>query len=413
MADEPRIQIIEDANAFLPPSVLRMVAHPKDQSPRETFDASRLKINLTSSPRPVPLPGSPELLSNKVCTDHMVTVRWTSEQGWADPELVPYGPLSLMPTASVLHYSTACFEGMKVYRGLDGKLRLFRPGYNCGRMLASALRISLPGSDPQQLLELIRKLCAVDGPKWLPQDRVGQSLYLRPTFIGSDPNLGFQVPQEAMLFIIISYWPPPPPAKTGLELLCSGEDVVRAWPGGTGSAKISGNYGPSLLAHGEAKKNGFDQVLWLFGSEGYVTEAGSSNFFAIWRTGDGKLQLVTAPLGEHTILAGVTRKSVIELTRTRLDQASSSQLDIEPLEVFEANFTISDLIKASDEGRLLGAFAVGTACFMQLVVRIQYKERIIEIPPDEVPHIAILQGWMSGILVGNDKYEWTDVISEE
>ncbi|KAK4866421.1 hypothetical protein LT330_008353 [Penicillium expansum] len=364
MADEPRIQIIEDANAFLPPSVLRMVAHPKDQSPRETFDASRLKINLTSSPRPVPLPGSPELLSNKVCTDHMVTVRWTSEQGWADPELVPYGPLSLMPTASVLHYSTACFEGMKVYRGLDGKLRLFRPGYNCGRMLASALRISLPGFDPQQLLELIRKLCEVDGPKWLPQDRV-----------------------------VAKMW--------------SARGLVAP------AAKISGNYGPSLLAHGEAKKNGFDQVLWLFGSEGYVTEAGSSNFFAIWRTGDGKLQLVTAPLGEHTILAGVTRKSVIELTRTRLDQASSSQLDIEPLEVFEANFTISDLIKASDEERLLGAFAVGTACFMQLVVRIQYKERIIEIPPDDVPHIAILQGWMSGILVGNDKYEWTDVISEE
>ncbi|KAJ5158032.1 Aminotransferase class IV [Penicillium coprophilum] len=404
---------IEDAAAFLSPSVLRMVTNPKIQSPRETFDATRLKTNLTSSPRPVPPPGSPELLSNKVCTDHMISIRWTSEQGWTDPELVPYGPLSLMPTASVIHYSTACFEGMKVYRGADGTLRLFRPGYNCGRMLASALRICLPGFDPRQLLALIKKLCAVDGPKWLPKDGVGQSLYLRPTFIGSDPCLGFQVPQEAMLFIIISYWPPPPSAKKGLELLCSVEDMVRAWPGSAGSAKISGNYGPSLLAHDEAKRNGFDQVLWLFGSEGYVTEAGSSNFFAIWRTEGGKLQLITAPLTEHTILAGVTRKSVLELTETRLDQAGASKVGIEPLEAVEANFTISELAKASEQGRLLGTFVVGTACFMQLVVRIQYKERVIEIPTDDIPHMAVLLRWMSDILLGNNKSEWIDVISEE
>ena len=413
MANERPTQTIEDADSFLPPSVLRLITDPKRQSSQGTFDASRLKINRSSSPRPVPPPDSKELLSHKVCTDHMITVRWTSEQGWTDPELVPYGPLSVMPTASVLHYSTACFEGMKVYRGFDGKLRLFRPGYNCGRMLASALRICLPGFEPQQLLELIRKLCAIDGPKWLPRDHAGQSLYLRPTFIGSDPSLGFQVPQEAMLFIVISYWPSPPPTKKGLELLCSGEDVVRAWPGGTGSAKISGNYGPSLLAHGEAKISNCDQVLWLFGPEGYITEAGSSNFFAIWRTAEGKLQLITAPLTEHTILAGVTRKSILELTRTRLSPDVSSQLGIEPMDAVEENFTISDLVKASDEGRLLGAFAVGTACFMQSVVRVQYKEQSIEIPTDAVPHASVLLKWLSDILFGNENCQWTDVIQEE
>lgn len=146
-----------------------------------------------------------------------------------------------------------------------------------------------------------------------------------------------------MLFIIISYWPPPPPAKKGLELLCSGEDVVRAWPGGTGSAKISGNYG-------------------------YVTEAGSSNFFAIWRTEDGKLQLVTAPLTEHTILAGVTRKSVLELTETRLDQAGSSQLDIEPLEGSRGKFNhlrscqgFGSLVQTTSNNHFLHRKRIGSA----------------------------------------------------
>ncbi|CAG8112774.1 unnamed protein product [Penicillium salamii] len=412
MANNNFIQPIEDADSFLSSSVVRMITDRSQQASHGTFKASQLKIQRTSSPRPVPPADSQELLSHKVCTDHMITVRWTSEQGWADPELVPYGPLSMMPTASVLHYATSCFEGMKVYRGFDGKLRLFRPGYNCGRMLASSLRLCLPGFEPQQLLELIRKLCAVDGPKWLPRDRAGQSLYLRPTFIGSDPSLGFQVPQEATLFIVISYWPPPPPTKRGLELLCSGEDFVRAWPGGTGSAKISGNYGPSLLAHGEAKRNNCDQILWLFGSEGYVTEAGSANFFAIWRTAEGKLQLITAPLAGHTILAGVTRKSILDLARSRLAGDRASQLGLEPMETVEENFTISDLVQASDEGRLLGAFAVGTACFMQSVVRIQYQERSIEVPTEAVPHASVLLDSLTDILYGNEDSEWTDIIEE-
>ncbi|KAH8424745.1 uncharacterized protein LDX57_002488 [Aspergillus melleus] len=193
---------------------------------------------------------------------------------WADPELVPYGATPMMPTASVFHYSTACFEGMKVYRGHDGQVRLFRPQYNCARMLASALRIGLPEFDPVELLGLIRELCAIECPKWLPKERAGECLYIRPTLIGTDASLGFQVPREAMLFIVISFWPnpkperplgkgerEPAPQRKTLRLFASREGTVRDWPGGTGSAKISANYGPSLLAHGDAKSKGFDQVL--------------------------------------------------------------------------------------------------------------------------------------------------------
>ncbi|KAL3443872.1 branched-chain amino acid aminotransferase II [Aspergillus insuetus] len=395
--------------------VSRSLRKPATGAP---LDASRLKVTLTSAPKPVPAPDSPELASHKVCTDHMIIARWTADRGWADLQLVPYGPLPLMPTASVLHYSTACFEGMKVHRGYDGKLRLFRPEYNCARMLASAIRVSLPDFDPRELHQLIRRLCAVDAPKWLPVDRAGQSLYIRPTLVGSDDSLGFCVPQEALLFVVVSYWPTPPPAADagqGLRLFGSSEDMVRAWPGGTGSAKISGNYGPSLLAHNEAKGMNYDQVLWLFGPEGYVTEAGSSNFFAIWRTSDeGKLQLVTAPLADHTILAGVTRQSILDLARERLAPGSSytSDSNLEPLEVVEGKFTIFDLIKAARDGRLLGAFAVGTACFVVPVARIHYKDQDIDVPGDAVPHVSALRKWMSDVLFGNEENGWGDVIIE-
>jgi branched-chain amino acid aminotransferase len=156
---------------------------------------------------------------------------------------------------------------MKVHRGVDGKLRLFRPEYNCARMLASARRICLPEFDPKELLNLIRKLCEIDCPKWLPKSRHGESLYIRPTLIGSDASLGFYVPNEALLVILLSYWSAPTGPSKGLRLLCSGEDAVRSWPGGTGSTKVSGNYAPSLLVQGEAKRRGCDQVLWLFGPE--------------------------------------------------------------------------------------------------------------------------------------------------
>ncbi|PYH97876.1 D-aminoacid aminotransferase-like PLP-dependent enzyme [Aspergillus ellipticus CBS 707.79] len=138
----------------------------------------------------------------------------------------------MAPSASVFHYATACFEGLKAFRGHDGKLRLLRPQHNCARMLASATRISLPEFAPDQLLKLIEKLLIIDAPRWLPADRAGNSLYIRPTLIGTDDSLGFQPPQEALLFVIVSYWPNTKPQ--GLRLLASNKDIVRAWPGGVG-----------------------------------------------------------------------------------------------------------------------------------------------------------------------------------
>lgn len=140
--------------------------------------------------------------------------------------------------------------------------------------------------------------------------------------------------------------------KAGLRLLASKDDMVRAWPGGFGSAKVGANYGPSLVAQGEARERGYDQILWLFGKDGDVTEAGASNVFVVWKTRDGRTQLVTAPLGDKIILDGVTRRSVLELARERLWKE---------LECVERKFTMSEVAEAAEEGRLVEAFACGTA----------------------------------------------------
>lgn len=268
------------------------------------LDASKLVFTRNLSPHAAPEPNSPEVWAQSVCTDHMITCQWTSTGGWAAPHLQPYGPMQLMPTASVLHYATECFEGLKFYRGHDLKLRLFRPDCNTRRMLNSAIRISLPAFDSDELQKLIETLVAVEGEKWLPKSRPGTFLYLRPTMIATAASLGVQKPKEALLYIMACCFPDfDTPSKTngpssnilqqsskarpGLKRLASKEDTVRAWPGGYGYAKVGANYGPSLIAQGEAKARGFDQVLWLWGKDCEVTEAGASNFFVLWRTSRG------------------------------------------------------------------------------------------------------------------------------
>lgn len=317
------------------------------------LDASKLTITRADpAARPVPDELAAVSGTETICTDHMVTVTWNHTTGWGTPELRPYGPISLMPTASVLHYATECFEGLKAYRGHDGKLRLFRPDLNAKRMLMSTLRISLPGFDPAELEKLILALMSVDGAKWLPASRPGSYLYLRPAVIGTQPQLGVQAPKEALLFITASFMPRMDAPAGGMKLHTNPEDMIRAWVGGFGYAKVGANYGPSLLATNEARERGFGQILWLYGPEGYCTEAGASNFFVVWRTKEGKLQLVTAPLDDKLILDGVTRRSVVQLAKERLS---------EELEVVERKYTIDEVVEADKEGRLVEAFAAGTA----------------------------------------------------
>lgn len=372
------------------------------------LDASKLVFTRTTEPRKVPPQGVIHTFAGEsICSDHMATASWSAKTGWAAPELKPYGPFTLMPTASVFHYATECFEGMKAYRGFDGKLRIFRPERNCARMLMSSLRVSLPGFEPDELQKMIVKLMAVDGPKWLPEK--GTNCYLRPTMIGSQPQLGVQSPKEALLYIICSYLPSLDELPGGMKLVTSPEDTVRAWVGGFGYAKVGANYGPTLAATAKATNSGFSQVLWLYEKEGYCTEAGASNFFVVWKNKNtGRLELVTAPLDDKLILDGVTRRSVCDIARERL----GAELD-----VVERRYTINEVIEASEEGRLLEAFAAGTAFFICPVSLIHHQGKEVNIDMGENgkggKYTTTIKGWIYDIMYGKVDHPWGYVIEEE
>jgi len=320
----------------------------------QDLDASKLEYHLTSNPRPVPDEAVACSGTETICTDHMLVASWNYQTGWSAPQIRPYGAFTLMPTASVLHYGTECFDGLKAYRGHDGALRLFRPHLNAARLAMSALRISLPGFDPAALERLLHALVAVDAPRWLPRrGAAGRYLYLRPAVIATQAQLGVQVPKEALLFATASFLPRLDEKPGGQRLHTSPEDTVRAWVGGFGHAKLGANYAPSFPAMAEAQARGFGQVLWLYGPEGLCTEAGTSNFFVLLRPrGAARPQLVTAPLGDRLILDGVNRRSVLELARERLG---------EHLDVVERRFTIDEVVEAEREGRLVESFVSGTA----------------------------------------------------
>uniref|UniRef100_A0A8C6VQ64 Branched-chain-amino-acid aminotransferase n=1 Tax=Naja naja TaxID=35670 RepID=A0A8C6VQ64_NAJNA len=250
------------------------------------------------------------------------------------------------------------FEGMKAYRGVDGKIRLFRPRLNMDRMLRSAARATLPGFD-KELLQCIQKLVEVE-KEWVPYS-TSASLYIRPTLIGTEPSLGVKKPSRAILYVILS--PVGPYFSSGAFnpiSLWADPKYVRAWKGGTGDCKLGGNYGSSIYAQREAMELGCQQVLWLYGDDHQITEVGTMNLFLYWRNEDGEDELATPPL-DGIILPGVTRQSILDLARKWGE-----------FKVSERYITMSDLTTALKEKRVKEMFGAGTACVVCPVSTILY-----------------------------------------
>jgi len=310
-------------------------------------------------------------------TDHMLVVNWTAQNGWKTPEIKPYGNLQIDPSASVFHYATCLFEGMKAYKSRDGKIRLFRPEMNMKRMNQSAQRLAFPNLDGSRILELIKKLVQIEG-EWIPTE-AGHSLYIRPTIIGSGPGLGVGPPTELTLFVICS--PVGPYYRTGfkpISLLASSK-YCRAWPGGSGAFKLGANYPTGFLPQMEANNDGYQQILWLFGEQDYLTEVGTMNLFVALEDESGMVELVTPPLDDK-ILPGVTRHSVLELLRSHLD--GSRTLDGLPtkFKLSERPITMTEMVEKSQSGRLTEVFGTGTAAIVSSVERIGYKGKDMKIP---------------------------------
>lgn len=319
------------------------------------------------------MPKKEDLKFGALFSNHMLMIEWDEENKWSAPKIVPIQDLKLSPAASVLHYGLECFEGMKAYKSLSdpSKVLLFRPELNMQRLINSMNRLELSTEDldPDELLKCIKQLVYLD-KDWIPQGE-GYSLYLRPTVISTYPYLGVVPSKSMLLYVITSPSGPYLVSKSfqPVRLTCDTKDI-RAWPGGTGASKIGGNYGPTIKASTEAAKAGFNQVLWLYGEKDEITEVGSMNiFFLIQNAQTGRQELCTPPLDRGDILPGVTRRSILELTRS---DAWKGEYD-----VVERYPTMPEICKAASEGRFIEAFGAGTAAVVSPIECIQYKGEII------------------------------------
>lgn len=364
------------------------------------LDASKLKVTLTSNPKPI----SKDIMFGQDTTDHMFVANYDPVNGWSVPEIKPYARLSLDPTTSCLHYATSVFEGMKAYRGPDGKPRIFRPIKNMHRLVTSAERVALPAFDPEALLKCLIRLVAID-ERWIP-NLPEHCIYIRPFMIGTREALGVLPSEEAMLLIVMSpagpifkkpsltTTPTAPPSFHGVNLLAVTQ-FTRAWPGGTGAHKVAGNYAPGFQPQKTAKAAGYDQILYLLedttitpGKREYkVTEAGVMNFFVVLRREDGDLDLITPTL-DGTILPGITRLSVLELANAH----SRSPLDsVDPstkIHSHEWTITLSDLTEWHRDGRLLEVLVVGTAIVIAPVGRIGVQRVDESVTPNGLAPMA-------------------------
>ena len=318
-------------------------------------------IQDTTAPRPRPDPDT--LKFGRSFTDHMFMMEYCEGKGWHDGRIVPFAPIELTPASSVLHYAQMMFEGMKAYRTADRRLLLFRPYMNAARVNKTNERMCIPELDEDLFVESVKAIVRKDSD-WIPE-KPGTSLYIRPFIIANDPFIGV-APATNFIYMIICcpvgpYYDTPDGGLLATKIYVE-EEYVRAAVGGTGAAKVGGNYAGSMKAQKKAKEKGCEQVLWLDAVEhSFVEEIGTSNAF--FMIGD---EVITAPL-TGTILPGVTRASVIDLLRKW------------GVKVSERGLRIGDVVNAAEDGSLKEIFATGTAAVISPVGKLMYRDNLITI----------------------------------
>ncbi|KZT61845.1 branched-chain-amino-acid transaminase [Calocera cornea HHB12733] len=364
-------------NGASTPVSISKKAHAFDPATQQLPNIDPSKLTIKLNPELAAVPAPEKLTFGTIHTDHMLLLTFSPESGWSAPSIQPYGPMSIDPMASCIQYATNIFEGMKAYMGADGKPRLFRPDLNMARMKRSADKLALPPFDEQALLKLIKKLVLIE-KRWIPT-APGCSLYIRPTMFGTRTGFGVTPSTHATLLVILSPSGPYFPGVVRPISLYAESRVRRAWPGGTGGFKLALNYAPTLGPTRDAAKMGYDQILWLFGEDDHLGEVGQMNAFVVLKQDDGSLEVVTPPL-DGTILPGVTRHSVLDLTRAHSAESPIPGLPTDlVLHVVERDIPIAELIKYSETGKLAEVFGVGTAAVLVPINRIGYGEEGKEI----------------------------------
>jgi branched-chain amino acid aminotransferase len=323
-------------------------------------------------------------------TDHIFMLDY-SEGRWHSPRIEPNAPMAIPAANMTFHYGQAVFEGLKAFRRADGMISMFRPDRHLVRLNRSSRALCIPEAPTEIVLAGTKQLIELDRA-FVPTQR-GHSLYIRPFIIAMDNLLGVQASQTYRLIVLLSpvaaYYP------EGLKpvKLHVSQHHSRAAKGGLGMAKTPANYAASLLPAKLAKEAGFTQVLWLDATEHkYIEEVGTMNIF--FKIGG---EIVTPPLDGDTILAGVTRASVIELCRSW------------GLPVNEQRLSIDRVSEYHRSGELEEVFGTGTAAVISPVGQISYKSRLMSLNGDEIgPTAQRLYDAITSIQYGEstDPFGW-------
>jgi len=262
---------------------------------------------------------------------------------WGKMQILPYGPIQLLPVAKVFHYAQEIFEGMKAYR-VDGHgPLLFRPEMNAQRFNFSAERMAMPAIPQEIFLEAVHALAALCAP--IIPSQTGESLYIRPVMFATEASLGIRPSKEFKFMIIAS--PSAAYFSQGTLPVLVERDATRTFQGGIGMAKTGGNYAAAMHASIKAIELGYLQTLWLDGEDKeYIEELSGMNFFAVI---DG---VVTTPELTSTVLDGITRDSILTLAKHL------------GLQVKERRLGITELLSAIKSGHCTEAFACGTAAII-------------------------------------------------
>jgi branched-chain amino acid aminotransferase len=287
-------------------------------------------------------------------SDHVFISRYKNGK-WDDGAIEPYGLLPFEPGLCVLHYGQSIFEGLKAFESVKGGINIFRPDMNVRRLNRSAEIVCIPTYDEERLLAGIRELVKLDA-KFVPHKK-GQSLYIRPVAFGSGHFLGVTAASEYYLIVMTS--PVASYYAAGLNpvKIMVSTDHVRAVQGGVGAAKTAANYAASLYAGMDAHKRGFAQVLWLDGvNRKDIDEVGAMNIMFVIDD-----ELITPSLSKGTVLAGVTRDTVLTLAREW------------GMKISERNISIDEVAEAHTSGRLKEVFGTGTAAVISPVGLLEYK----------------------------------------
>ena len=336
-----------------------------------------------------PTPEAPTGPFGTVFGDTFATVEYADGE-WKTPEMGPVKPFTLHPATHVLHYGSAVFEGLKAHRGVDGVVRVFRVERHVQRMQESARVLRLPVPEADMLRSMILDT-ARENLSLVPASP--GSLYLRPTLIGTEPNIGAAAAtsKTALLFVLPS--PVGDYFQGGIRPLKVAVETKqpRSTPA-FGSVKTGANYAMALGITLDAKAElGVDQVL--FAPHGDVQETGASNFLLI-----REREILTKSL-DNSFLHGVTRDSILTLARDH-------GYDVE-----ERDFTVDEMVRWAEDGE---AALSGTAAVLAAVGSMIIDGEEIAFNDGGVgSHTLELRKALTDIHVGRaeDPYGWTTEVS--